>query len=328
MKRREFLTLLGGAAAGWPLAARAQERNVIRRVGVLINGLENDPENRVLLAALRQGLSRLGWSEGQNIRLDTRFATDPKQFQPRANELLGLNPELILAHTTGLLAALEHETRSMPIIFTGVSDPVGAGFVATLAQPGGNITGFLMYEAGIAGKWLALLKEVAPHVTRAAIVADPGNTPFEYFLRYAQATAPGLSMQAVPFPVTNLSAAERAIETFAREPNGGLVFIPDALTRNNRDAVIALAARYGLPAVYNQRLFVRAGGLISYGTDLADTFRSAAAYVDRILRGDKPADLPVQAPVKYETVLNLKTAKALGLTVPALLLVRADEVID
>jgi putative tryptophan/tyrosine transport system substrate-binding protein len=327
MRRREFMTLLGGGLVAWPLAARAQQA-VLRHVGVLINGRENDPENEAWLSVLRERLKQLGWSEGQNIRLDARFAADPRQFQTRAQDLLGLQPNVIVVHTTGFLAALERENRSIPIIFTGVSDPIGSGFVASLARPGGNITGFLLYEEGIAGKWLALLKEIAPRLTQAAIIANPGNSPFEYFLRSAQAAAPGLGIQVVPHRVTNLTEAERAIETFATEPNGGLVFIPDSLSLNNRDVMIALAARHRLPAVYNQSSFVRVGGLMSYSTDLADTFRGAASYVDRILRGEKPVDLPVQAPVKYETVLNLKTARALGLRVPDLLLVRADEVIE
>jgi putative tryptophan/tyrosine transport system substrate-binding protein len=328
MQRRDFITLLGGSAAAWPLAARAQQDGRVRRVGVLVNGPENDPENQVLFAAFRQGVERLGWLEGRNLRLDRRFAANTDQFQPLAKELIALQPEVIFAHTTLVVAAVRRESGTIPIVFTSVSDPIGSGFITSLARPGGNATGFLLYEDGIAGKWLAMLKEIAPHLMRAAIIANPKNTPFDYFLRSAEAAAPGLAIELVPSRIETAADIERAIESFARVPNGGLVFLPDVTSLTNRDLIIALAARYRLPAVYNQRVFVTAGGLMSYSTERVDQFRQAATYVDRILRGDKPADLPVQAPVKYETILNLKAAKALGLTVPDLLLVRADEVIE
>jgi putative ABC transport system substrate-binding protein len=299
-----------------------------RRVGVLISGAENDRENQALVGALRQGLERLGWSEGRNLRLDTRFAGTAEQFQPLAQEIVALRPDVVLVQTTPFTAAVQHETRTIPVVFTGVSDPIGSGFIANLARPGGNITGFLLYEDGIVGKWLAMLKEIAPALTRAALIASPRNMPYDYFLRSAQAAAPGLGIELVPSRIESIADIELAIQSLARAPNSGLVFLPDAIARTNRDIVVALAARYRLPAVYSTRLFVSAGGLMSYSTDLADMFRRAARYVDRVLKGENPADLPVQAPTKFETMLNLRTAKALGFAVPPGLLVAADEVIE
>jgi putative ABC transport system substrate-binding protein len=328
MKRREFITLLGGAVAAWPLAAGAQQGGPMRRIGSLAPLADDDPEMTVRLAGFRQGLERLGWSEGRNVRIDYRFAPDSAEYQALAKDLVALQPDVILAQGTGIAAALQRESRMIPIVFVTVSDPIGSGFVASLARPGGNLTGFLMYEASITGKWLAMLKEIAPSLARAALMANPKTTPYDYFLQAAEAAAPSLAIEVVPSRVETAADIERAIESFARVPNGGLVLPPDGTTGVHRDLIIALAARHRLPAVYTGREFVRAGGLMSYDTDRVDMYRQSASYVDRVLRGAKPADLPVQAPVKYETVLNLKTAKALGLDVPATVLVRADEVIE
>jgi putative ABC transport system substrate-binding protein len=329
MKRRAFITLLGGAAA-WPLAARAQEPDrTRRRIGVLANGPEEDLELRSRLAAFRQGLEQLGWSEGRNMQIDYRFsAPDPEQFAQMAKALIASKPDVIFAQTTPAALALQRETRTVPIVFVSVSDPIGSGIVASLARPGGNITGFLLYEDGIIGKWMGMLKEIAPRLERAAIVANPNSTPYDYFLRSAKAVSPSLGIEVVPTPFDNVGEIERVIERFARVPNGGLILPPDTTITNNRDLVVALAARLRLPAVYALRVFVTAGGLMSYSTDIIEQNRQASSYVDRILRGANPADLPVQAPTRYETTLNLKTAKALGLDVPPTLLVRADEVIE
>ncbi len=329
MKRREFITLLGGAVAGRPLAARAQQPERMRRIGVLVSGAEGDPEMQTRLAGFRQGLERLGLSEGRNVRIDYRFAAgNADQYQALAKELVALQPDVILAHTTPVAATLQRESRAIPIVFINVSDPIGSGFISSLARPGGNLTGLLQYEASITGKWLAMLKEIAPRLTRAALVANPKTSPYDYFLRAAEAVAPLLAIELVPSLIENAADIERAIETFARAPNGGLVLPPDTTTTLHRDLIITFAARHRLPAVYAVRIFVAAGGLMSYGIDQVDVFRQAASYVDRILRGAKPADLPVQAPTRFETVVNLKTAKALGLTVPPGLLVAADEVIE
>jgi putative ABC transport system substrate-binding protein len=295
----------------------------MRRIGLLVRGAEDDN-----IVAFRQALERLGWSENRNVRIDTRFAASADQFQPLAKELIALRPEVIFAQTTPVIAALQHESRIIPIVFTNVSDPVGAGFVTSLARPGGNITGFLLYEDSIAAKWLAMLKEVAPQLTRVAFIANPKDMPYDYFLRSVEAAARALSIELVPYRVASADDMERAIVSFALLPNGGLVFPADVMTAVNRDRIIALAARHGLPAVYPYPKIVAAGGLMSYYTDLLDTFRSAAMYVDRILRGEQPADLPVQAPTKYELIINLKTAKALGLIIPETLLATADEVIQ
>jgi ABC-type uncharacterized transport system substrate-binding protein len=293
MRRRSFLTLLGGAAAAWPLAARAQQRERMRRIGVLYNGIEDDPKMRARVSDFRQGLEKLGWSEDRNIRLEMRFATNADQFLPLAKELIALQPDVILADTTPAAAALQRESRVVPIVFRGVSDPIGSGFITSLARPGSNLTGLLAYEEGIIGKWLAMLKEIAPHLTRAAIIANPRNQPYEYFLRSARDAAPRLGLGLVATRIENAASIEPAIESFARVPNGGLVFLPDATIQSNRDLVITLAARHRLPAVYPQRYFVTDGGLMSYDTDLFGQFRQAATYIDRILRGEKPADLPV-----------------------------------
>jgi putative ABC transport system substrate-binding protein len=327
MKRREFIALVGGVAAGWPLVAVAQHIDQMRRVGVLVAYAEGDPEMKARLAAFRQGLEQLGWSEGRNIRLDVRYApAGAGQEHSRAQELVALKPDVIFAHTPQVVASLQQESGAIPVVFVGVADPVGAGFVASLNRPGGNLTGLLGIEASIAGKWLTMLKEIAP-ITRVALIANPKNI-FDYFMHAAEPVARTFSIELVPSPVSNSSEIEHAIESFAGKPNGGLVLPPDATTSVSRDLIIALAAQYRLPAVYSFRLFVKAGGLMSYGVDFVHQNWQAASYVDRILRGEKPADLPVQAPTKYETAVNLKTAKSLGLTVPPDLLVAADEVIE
>jgi putative tryptophan/tyrosine transport system substrate-binding protein len=329
MRRREFIVGLGGATAAWPLVTRAQQPERMRRIGVLVNGIEDDLEMQARLAAFRQGLGQLGWSEGGNIRFDYRFAgSSPERFPQFAKELIGLNPDVIFANSTPATAALRRETRTIPIVFVAVSDPIGSGVVASLARPGGNATGLLLYEDGIVGKWLGMLKQIAPRLVRAAIVANPKATPFDYFLHSAKAIGPLLGIEVVPTPVENIEDIQPSIELFARVPNGGLVLLPDARSIYQRDLIIALAARYRLPAVYAFRVFVTAGGLMSYSTDPVEQNRQAAAYVDRILRGTDPAELPVQAPTKYQTTLNLNTAKALGFTIPETLLATADEVIQ
>jgi putative tryptophan/tyrosine transport system substrate-binding protein len=329
MKRREFVTFLGGAAAVWPLAARAQQPDGMRRIGVLMALAEDDPETKARLSAFRQGLEKRGWSEGRNVRIDYRFAPASAQAQVLAKDLVALQPDVILAHSTPVTAALQRESRTIPIVFAVVSDPIGSGFVVNLPRPGGNITGVMQYEASVTGKWLAMLKEIAPSLVRAAFVANPKTATFyNYYLQAAKAAAPSIGIEPVLILVENVTDIERAIESFASVPNGGLVVIPDLAATVHRDLIIALAARHRVPAVYFARYWVAAGGLMSYGNDYVDLFRQAAPYVDRILRGDKPADLPVQAATKFETIINLKTAKALGLTVPPGLLVAADEVIE
>jgi putative ABC transport system substrate-binding protein len=330
MRRREFITLLGGTAA-WPLAARAQQGERVRRIGVLMAFAENDPEAKARMAAFRQGLAKRGWGEGRNVQIDYRFATpgDTAQYRAFAKELIALQSDVVVAHSPAVVDTFKRESSSLPIVFVNVSDPIGAGFIASLARPGSNLTGVLHYEAGIVGKWLALLKEIAPRIRRVALVANRSTTAsFGYFMQSARAAAAQLAIEVEPRAIENTADVERSIESFAGSSDGGLVFPPDAITLTNRDLVIALAARYRLPAIYPIHAFVAAGGLMSYGTDQNDMFRLAASYADRILRGDEPADLPVQAPTKYETAVNLKTAKALGLTVPPALLVAADEVIE
>jgi putative ABC transport system substrate-binding protein len=327
MRRRTFITLLSGAAT-WPMAAWAQQADRVRRVGVLTGDTEHDPVNKARLAAFRQEIKRLGWSEGSNVRIDYRFAANnPDQYQALAKELVSLQPDVLLAYATPVAAAFQRESRTLPIVFVSVSDPVGSGLVTSLARPGGNLTGFLLYEEGITGKWLGMLKEIAPGLSRVALIANPKRSPYDYFVRSAKSVAPSLAIELVPSPIEHAADIERVIGSFARQPNGGLVVLPGIPT-DHRDLVIALAARHRIPAVYYSRLFVAAGGLMSYGTDLLDQSRQAASYVDRILRGANAADLPVQAPTKFETIINLKTAKALGLTIPPGLLVAADEVIE
>jgi putative ABC transport system substrate-binding protein len=329
MRRREFITLIGGATTAWPLAAHAQQGDRVRRIGVLIGYSEDDPETKTRLEALRQRLEKRGWSEGRNVRIEARFgAGSSDRYQPLADELVALQPDVIVAHTTPVAAALQRASRTIPIVFVNVSDPIGSGFITSLAKPEGNLTGVLHYEPGIVGKWLALLKEIAPNLGRVAVVANPKTTPYEYFLRAARAAAPSLAISLSSNPVGSADDIERVIESFAGQPNVGLLLPPDSTTVVHRDLIIAGAARHRLPAVYAFDYFVRAGGLIAYGTDQVEMFRQVGSYVDRILRGDKPSDLPVQAPTRYETSINLVTAKSLGLTVPNGLLVAADEVIE
>ena len=330
MRRRAFIALLGGAVAAWPLTGRAQQGERVRRIGAFTGLAADDSVTKTRLAAFSQELERLGWSEGRNVHIGYRFgAGRSDQYLSLAKELVALQPDVILAQSTQIATSLQQETRAIPIVFTEVSDPVGAGFIASLARPGGNLTGVLLYEAGIIGKWLAMLKEIAPRLERVALVTNPKTAPFyNYYLRAAESLSPSLGIKLVPSLVENSADLERTIGAFARTPNGGLLLPPDASTQVHRDLIIALAARYSLPAVYWDRLFVAAGGLMSYGADYVDMYRQAASYVDRILRGDKPADLPVQTPTKFETVVNLKTAKTLGIDVPSSLLVRADEVME
>jgi putative tryptophan/tyrosine transport system substrate-binding protein len=329
MKRRGFITLLGGTAvAGWPLAARAQQGGPMRRIGVLVGFAEDDQESKERLAGFRQGLESLGLTEGRNVHIDYRFAAGRvERSQVLAKELVALQPDVILVQGTANTAAVQRESRSIPVVFVTVSDPIGSGFVANLARPGGNLTGFLMYEASITGKWLAMLKEIAPHLARVALLVSP-LTARDYFLQAATTAAPSLAIEVVPSRIEDAADIERVIEYFSRVPNGGLLLPPDNTTVAHRDLIVALAARHRLPAVYSLRVFVSAGGLMSYAIDQIDMFQNAASYVDRILRGAQPTDLPVQAPTKYETALNLKTAQALGLTVPPALLVAADVVIE
>jgi putative tryptophan/tyrosine transport system substrate-binding protein len=329
MRRREFIALLGGTAA-WPLSARAQRPDQIRRVGVLVGLAEDDPDSKPRLGAFRQGLEKLGWSEGRNIHLDVRFAlpANEQQVQIMVKELLALSPDVIVSQSTAPTAAFRRETRNVPIVFIAVGDPVGAGFIANLARPGSNLTGLTLYDGSVAGKWLEMLKEIDPRVTRAAFIINPKTSSFPLVAREIETMGQSLAIELTLSTIENADDIGRVMESFVSLPNGGLVFPPNATTTANRDLIVALAARYRLPAVYAWREFVTAGGLLSYGTNFVELFRQTAPYVDRILRGSSPADLPVQAPTRYETVLNLKTAKALGLTVPAGLLAAVDEVIE
>jgi putative ABC transport system substrate-binding protein len=324
MRRRDFVTLLGGAAA-WPFAARAQQADRVRRIDVLIYWTADDAEGQARLTAFAQALKQLGWSD---LRIDTRWAT-ADDIRRHAAELVALAPDVLVAATgTATVAPLLQATRTVPIVFVTVIDPVGAGFVANLARPGGNATGFTIYEYSMSGKWLELLKEIAPRVTRAAVLRDPAVASGIGQFGAVQIVAPSLGVELSPVDVRDAGEIERAVTEFARGLNGGLIVTGSAAAIVHRELIAMLAARHRLPAVYPGRYSVTAGGLISYGPDLIDQFRRAAGYVDRILKGEKPADLPVQAPVKYETVINLKTAKALGLEVPASVLARADEVIE
>ena len=330
MRRRELIKLLGGAAAAWPLTARAQQGERVRRVGMITGVLETDPDLQARFAVLRQALQQLGWTQGRNIRFDHRFGStgDSDLVRRQARELVALAPDLIVAAGSPNVAALQQASRTVPIVFVGVVDPVGAGFVASLARPGGNTTGFTSFEYGMSAKWLELLKEIDPRVTRAAVLRDPVNPASLGLLAAMQGVAPSLRMELSPIDVRDAPEIERTVAAFARGSNGGLIVTLTGFTIRHRDLISTLAAQHRLPAVYPYRYFVTSGGLISYGPDSADLYRRAAAYVDRILKGEKPADLPVQAPTKYELAINLKTAKALGLDVPPTLLARADEVIE
>src|SRR5215475_4734754 len=322
MKRRTFITLLGGAAA-WPLAARAQQGARVRRIGVLMATAANDPLGQARIAAFLHGLQQLGWTDGRNVRIDTRWSGgNADEIRKHAAELVGIAPDVILASGGSVAGPLLQATRTIPIVFTSTPDPVGAGFVESLARPGGNATGFTIYEYGISGKWLELLKEIAPHVTRAAVIRDPTIAAGAGQLGAIQSVAPSLGVELRPLGVRDAGEIERAVTAFAQSSNGGLIVTGSTLATVHRELITMLAARHRLPAVYPLRSFVTVGGLISYGPDSIDPYRQAAGYVDRILKGEKPADLPVQAPTKYELAINLKTAKALGLEVPATLLAR------
>jgi putative ABC transport system substrate-binding protein len=329
MRRREFITVLGGAAAAWPLAVRAQQGARMRRIGILINLASDDAEGQARLAAFHQGLEQLAWTVGRNVQIDYRWgAGDADRIRKFAAELVALAPDVILSTGSPSAAALQQATRTVPIVFVTVVDPVGSGFVDSLARPGGNITGFTLFEYSISGKWLELLKQIAPSVTRAAIIRDPALTAGGGQLGVIQAVAPSVGVEVTPVNVRDAGEIERAVTAFARQPNGSLIVTASTLAAVHRDLLVALAARHKLPAVYYARYVVLGGGLMSYGPDYIDQYRRAAGYVDRILKGEKPGDLPVQAPTKYELVINLKTAKALGLDVPPTLLARADEVIE
>jgi putative tryptophan/tyrosine transport system substrate-binding protein len=330
MRRRDFITILGGAVVASPIAARAQQSERMRRVGVLTTAAENDATEQRRQAAFRRRFDELGWRAGRNIQIDYRWAaSNADRLRIFAKELVELKPDLIFAETTPATAAVLGETRTIPIVFVVVSDPVGSGFVTSLNRPGGNVTGFMNMEPTLAGKWLGLLKEIAPHVTRVALLFNPATAPFtEQYLNPFKAAAASLAVEAIAAPVQQLSHLEPVAADRAREPNGGLIMMPDVFLWLHRAEVISLAAHYRLPAVYPQRDFAEIGGLLSYGNDRLDQYPRAAIYADRILKGEKPADLPVQAPTKYELVINLRTAKALGLTVPPSLVATADEVIE
>jgi putative tryptophan/tyrosine transport system substrate-binding protein len=329
MRRREFISLLGGVAVGSPLAALAQQPDRVRHIGVLMAAAAADPEYQARIGAFQQGLALLGWTDGRNARIDTRWATNADDIRRHAAELAALAPDVILAATgTTTVAPLLQATRTVPIVFVIVIDPVGAGFVASLARPGGNATGFLMFEYGLSGKWLELLKQIAPGVIRVAVLRDPSIASGIGQFGAIQSAAPSLGIEATPVNVREAEEIERDITAFARSSNGGIIVTASPEASRHRDLIVTLAARHRLPAVYASRYFVTDGGLICYGPDILDQYRRAASYVDRILKGEKPADLPVQAPTKYELVVNLKTAKTLGLEVSSTLLARADEVIE
>ena len=330
MRRREFLSLLGGAAAAWPLAARAQHSEQMRRIGVLQGGSDtDDPRSQPNIAAFLQTLQQLGWADGRNVKIDYRWpAADADKTRKYAAELVALAPDVILAMSSPSLDSLLQATRTVPIVFVGVADPVGAGFVDSLSRPGGNATGFVLFDYSLSTKWLELLKEIAPGVKRAAVLRDPAIASGIGQWGAISSAAPSLGVEVSPVNVRDAPEIERGVAAFARSGNGGLIVTGSPLSLIHRDLIIALAARHKLPTVYFVRAFVAGGGLISYGPDLADHSRRAAGYVDRILKGEKPADLPVQAPTKYDLLVNLKTAKALGLTIPPAVLARADEVIE
>ena len=327
MKRREFIAALGGAAA-WPMVARAQQPERTRRIGVLMNRTADDPETSSFVGAFAQGLAELGWTIGRNVRIEYRWGANDADLDRRyAPDLVALAPDVILAAGTVSVAALQRVTRTLPIVFVTVTDPVGAGFVDSLARPGGNTTGFTLFEYSLSGKWLELLKQIAPGITRVAVLRDPANPAGSAQFAAIQAVAQS-GVEVSPISVRDAAEIERAVTVFARAPNSGLIVTGSASATRYGETIIKLAARHKLPAVYPNRFSILAGGLICYGPDRIDMYRRAAGYIDRILKGEKPADLPVQAPTKYELVINLKTAKALGLEVPQSLLARADEVIE
>jgi putative tryptophan/tyrosine transport system substrate-binding protein len=327
VRRRQFITLLGGAAA-WPLAAHAQQGARVRRIGVLLPAAADDADYQARIGAFLQALALSGWTIGRNVRIDTRWATpNAAEIRRHAAELVALAPDVILAHGASTVGPLLQATRTVPVVFPVLGDPVAAGYVESLARPGGNVTGFMIFEYSMGGKWLELLKQIAPGVTRAAVLRDPTQSGASQFTAI-QTVAPSLRVEVSPVNTRDAGEIERAVAAFARAPNGGLIVTAGPAVTLHRELIITLAARHKLPAVYYERFFAVAGGLISYGPDYVDQYRRAAGYVDRILKGEKPADLPVQAPTKYELVINLKTAKALGLEIPPTLLARADEVIE
>ena len=329
MRRREFITLLGGAVA-WPVAARAQEADRVRRIGVLMAASENDSERQAFVTAFREELQKLGWIDGRKVRFDIRWAAPQAAMLQRfAKELVALQPDLVLSHNTPTTINLQQQTRTIPIVFAVVSDPVGSGFVGSFPRPGGNITGFTNIEPTMTGKWVGLLKEIAPRVVRVAFLFNPATAPYaEHYLSPFKEVAASLNLEAIPTPVRDTSELEAAITAQAQTPHGGFVVMADTFMTNHRAEITSLAARHQLPAVYPYRFFLEVGGLLSYGNDLVDSFRRAASYADRILKGATPNELPVQAPVKFELAINLKTAKALGITIPPTLLTRADELIE
>jgi putative ABC transport system substrate-binding protein len=330
MKRREFITLLGGAAAAWSPAAHAQQAGPVRRISILMGGAESDQEGQSSVTAFREGLAKLGWMEGRNSEINIRWAAaDVESMKRFAKELVALQPDLILTSTTPAAAAMLQQTRTIPVIFVLVADPVGSGFVESLPRPGGNATGFTPIVRSLGGKWVELLKEIAPRITRVTLLFNrPTATFVEGYLDPFKAAAASLGVEAIVAPFNDMPTLESLVAAEAREPNSGLVVIPDAFTQQHRAEIAALAARFHVPAVYWSHSFAEAGGLISYGPYLVDEYRRAAVYADRILKGTKPSELPVQAPVKFELVVNLKTAKELGLDVPPPLLTAADEVIE
>jgi putative ABC transport system substrate-binding protein len=328
MNRREFITLLFSAAA-WPLAARAQQADRVRSIGVIVPLVEDDAFARAEISAFVAALQQAGWTDGHNARIQVRWAGPiPSDIRRNAAELVALRPDVVLAYGSSTVGPLLQNTRTVPIVFPVMGDPVAAGFVESLARPGGNITGFALYEFSISAKWLELLKRIAPHVTRAGIIRDPTLTAGTAMFGAIQAVAPSLGVDVRPIDVRDASEIERAVTAFARSSNGGLIVIPSPFAPLHRNLIVALAARHNLPTVYYERFLVSAGGLVSYGPDFFDEYRRAAGYINRVLKGEKPADLPVQAPTKYKTVINLKTAKALGLEIPPTVLTIADEVIE
>jgi putative tryptophan/tyrosine transport system substrate-binding protein len=330
VRRRELITLLSGAAVTWSVGARAQQVGQMRRIGVPMAFAESDREGQAFVAAFREELEKFGWAEGRNIHIDTRWAAaDTELMQRFAKELVALQPDLILSNTTPTTTALVQQTRTLPIVFVLVADPIGSGFVASFVRPGGNVTGFIFTEPTMASKWLELLKEIAPGVTRVAMVFNPPTATYaEYWLKPFKAAAVSFAVEAIVAPVRDSSELESVIAAVAREPNGALIAMPNTFMDDHRVEVTSLAVRYKLPSVYPYPFFPEVGGLVSYGVDVTDNFRRAATYADRILKGEKPSELPVQSPVKFKLVINLKTAKALGLTVPAFLQQQADEVIE
>jgi putative ABC transport system substrate-binding protein len=328
LKRREFITLIGGAAVAWPLPAHAQHPQRMRRIGVLMNAIP-DSDQKVSIDVFRQALQQLGWAEGRNMQIDIRWAGgDAAESRRHAEDLVAHAPDVIVVTGNAGMPPILRTTSTIPIVFNNIADPVGAGFVESLARPGGNATGFLQFEYTLSGKWLGLLKEISPQVNRVAVLRDATLTAGVGQFAVIQSVAPSVGMEVTAIGLRDSNEIERAVAKFAKVPNGGLILTSSALSVVHRGLVVALAAQFNLPTIYYRRFFVSAGGLISYGYDVVEQFRGAAGYVDRILKGEKPADLPVQAPTRYEMVINLKTAKALGITVPPMLLARADEVIE